>query len=653
MNAAAARTARRRPTLLVQIAVALGVVGTVPLALAVWQLVVVNREVLFEQLLRTHTVAARTAADAIDSYLDGRLALARALAGDARLVADPTSITAQELLRDSLAAWSESGVAGLALVGADDAVALRVRTKDDAAAVDALLTPPPGEEPRLAAVGGRPWAAVPVPLAGGTGVRLVLIAEASNVARALVPDELGSEAHLLLLDRQGAPLWGAGPGADVLPAGVTAAALSGKLSGAGRFADPSGREIVASWSSAAEGHWIVVSLQPGAIAEAAVRRMARRSTVAVVASLLLVGAISVAAWKGLVRPLRALLSAQRAEAGAAPAEGAPVSETDQLQRTLAELERRAHDRADLGQIFLGRYQVLSLVGSGGMGSVFRGWDPRLQRPVALKTIRLAATDVPEGAASKLLAEAVAVARIAHPNVVAVFDAEESAGAAFVAMELVDGIGLDKYLERRGQLDWREVVPLGAALAHGLAAAHARELVHRDIKPGNVLLGHDGAIKIADFGLATFLSRLHDVPGKVFGTPGFLAPEALRGLPIDERSDLYAMGVVLFRALAGRYPVQGSTFQQLVASTLRDPTPRPEELERVPPDVAALVCELLAKDPARRAAPASGVAERFEAIAQEHHLTWRLDFADTKAGGSGGPGSLSATIPTMRLDADLA
>jgi serine/threonine-protein kinase len=288
-----------------------------------------------------------------------------------------------------------------------------------------------------------------------------------------------------------------------------------------------------------------------------------------------------------------------------------------------------------------------------MGSVFRGWDPRLQRPVALKTIRLAADDVPAGAASKLLAEAVAVASITHPNVVAVFDAEESAGAAFVAMELVDGIGLDKYLERRGQLDWREVVPLGAALAHGLAAAHSRELVHRDIKPGNVLLGHDGAIKIADFGLATFLSRLHDVPGKVFGTPGFLAPEALRGLPIDERSDLYAMGVVLFRALAGRYPVQGTTFQQLVASTLRDPTPRPEELERVPPEVAALVCELLDKDPGRRAAPASRVAERFDEIAQEHHLTWRLDFADTKAGASGGPGSLSASMPTMRLDADLA
>ncbi len=209
--------------------------------------------------------------------------------------------------------------------------------------------------------------------------------------------------------------------------------------------------------------------------------------------------------------------------------------------------------------------MLSLIGSGGMGSVFKGWDPRLQRSVALKTIRIAAADVPEGAASKLLAEAVAVAQITHPNVVAVFDAEESSGAAFVAMEFVDGIGLDRYLDRRAQLDWREVVPLGAAISRGLAAAHAHDLVHRDIKPGNVLLGHDGAIKIADFGLATFLSLLHDAPGKVFGTPGFLAPEALRGQPIDERTDLYAMGVVLFRALAGRYPVHGTSFR---SSSLR-------------------------------------------------------------------------------------
>jgi len=226
------------------------------------------------------------------------------------------------------------------------------------------------------------------------------------------------------------------------------------------------------------------------------------------------------------------------------------------------------------------------------------------------------------------------------------------GAAFVAMELVDGIGLDKYLEKRGRLDWREAVPLAVALTEGLAAAHARGLVHRDIKPGNVLLGHDGTIKIADFGLATFLHRLHDVPGKVFGTPGFLAPEALQGMPIDERSDLYAAGVVLFRALSGRYPVRGTSFQQIVVATVRDPTPSPGELDGVPLEVAELVCGLLAKDPADRLAPAGEAARRFAAIAHEHQLVWRLDYGAGAAVATGAS-ALSTTIPTMRLDADLA
>jgi serine/threonine-protein kinase len=639
----------RRPSLLVQIAVALGLVGTVPLALAVWQLIAVNRDALFEQLLRTHTVSARTAADALDAFLEGRRTLGGALAGDPRL-ADPTSVEAQNLMRDSLAAWTESGVAGLVLAAANGEVAMRVRTRDRAEVVDRWAEPLP-VEPRLAVIDGAPWAAVPMPLGFGGGL-LVVVADASPAVRALAPDELGDQARLLLLDRTGESVWGAAAGAEALAPDLRDAALSGRLSGAGRFREPGGREVVAAWSSADNGGWIVVSLQPGAVAEAAAQRMARRSVLAVAAALLLVVALSIAAWRGLVRPLRALLAAQRAAAGGGP--GAPASETAELHQALAELERRGREREAIDQIFLGRYQVMALVGSGGMGSVYRGWDPRLQRTVALKTIQIATADgAAEESAKKLLAEAVAVAQIAHPHVVAVHDAEEMGGAAFVAMEFVDGIGLDKYLEKRGRLDWREVVPLAFAMADGLAAAHARGLVHRDIKPGNVLLGDDGAIKIADFGLATFLHKLHDAPGKVFGTPGFLAPEALQGLPVDERSDLYAVGVVLFRSLLGRYPVRGTSFQQIVLATVRDPAPVPEELEGVPREVAELVCGLLEKDPERRLAPAGEVARRFAAIAHEHQLAWRLDFGAGPSAEASAVGGLSATMPTMRLDADLA
>jgi len=638
----------RRPGLLAQIALALGLVGVVPVALAVWQLTGVNREAMYDQVERTHTVAASTAADALDAYLAGKRALGATLAADPRLLSDPSGTPAQELLRDSLAAWSAGGVAGLVLLDPAGSIALRVRTRDRAALVDAMVEPPPSEGPRLAAVEGRTWAAIPVGLAGGAGT-LVLIADAEPVAVALNPDELGAQARLLLLDADRNAVWGAPHGAAALGQELSAA-LNGRLAGAGRFTEPGGARIIAAWAGADRGRWIVLSMQPGTIAEATARTMVKRSVVAVAASGLLVVALSLLAWKGLVRPLRALLAAQRAAGGIGEREATAGSETDQLRDALAELERRASERTALDEIFLGRYQVVALVGSGGMGSVYRGWDPRLQRTVALKTIQLATEAADGEGARKLLEEAVAVAQITHPHVVAVYDAEERGGAAFVAMELVDGVGLDKYLEKRGRLDWREVVPLGAALADGLAAAHARELVHRDIKPGNVLLGHDGAIKIADFGLATFLHRLHHEPGKVFGTPGFLAPEALQGRPIDERCDLYAVGVLLYRAAVGRYPVRGTSFKQIVASTVRDPAPRPEELADLPREVSEVICGLLEKDPDRRLGPAGEIARRLQAIVHDHQLSWRLDYSE---GGATPSGALSAAIPTMHLDADLA
>jgi len=642
---------RRGPSLLVQIAVALGLVGVVPLALAVWQLVGVNRDALFEQLQRTHTVAARTAADAVDGFLASRAALAAAAAQDARLVADPVGAEAQRILGDSLSAWSGAGVAGLVVLDRHGAVGLQVRTRADAAAVAQMSAAARADEATLEVIDGTLWAAVPQPL-GESGATLALIADATPIADALAESELGEQAEMALFRRDDRrPLFGAPGGAAALPPALGAAAFSGNLSGAGRYREPSGREVAGAYSSAHGGRWIVVSLQPGIIAEAAARNMTRRSIFAVAASLALVAGLSVAAWSGLVRPLRALLAARRAEARAAAA--APMaSETAELREALAELERRAREKRALDQIFLGRYQVLERIGSGGMGSVYRGWDPRLQRTVALKTIQIEADGASEVSASKLLAEAVAAAQINHPNVVAIFDAEERAGGAYVAMELVDGIGLDRYLERRGRLDWREVVPLAAAMANGLAAAHAHDLVHRDIKPGNVLLDFDGDVKIADFGLATFLHKLNDAPGKVFGTPGFMAPETLQGLPLDARSDLYAVGVVLFRALSGRYPVRGATFQQLIQATVRDPAPRPEELEGVPAEVATLVCALLEKDPESRLAPAKAVAEAFEEIAREHRLVWRLDW-ERSAAPAAAPGAPSATMPTVRLDADLA
>ena len=153
-------------------------------------------------------------------------------------------------------------------------------------------------------------------------------------------------------------------------------------------------------------------------------------------------------------------------------------------------------------------------------------------------------------------EAVTAARFSHPNVVAVYDVEESPEGAYIAMELVEGISLERLLLQRGRLRPAEVIPLGAAIARGLAAAHARDIVHRDVKPANVMLGRDGSIKVTDFGIADLIAASVRADGLVFGTPGYLPPEALRGAGHNRAGDLFALGVVLYECLAGVKPFGG-------------------------------------------------------------------------------------------------
>lgn len=634
------RLRRLRPGLLAQIGFALALVGTVPLAIAAVQLAKVNREALVEQLLRTHTVSARTAADAIDSYLAARRSLASTLLLSPELAADPTSPVGQARMHDSLASWSAAGVVAAALYDPADRLIVKVQQKGYGGLADDLLGgSATGAEPRasLRTIDLHPWIRLELPLTGGgsatDGVAaaqgtLRLAVDGEPLLRALAPEELGEQARLLLLDRDGKALVGSPEEIADLPASLLESALSARLSGSGRFRDRAGRDFVGAWSAADAGQWIVVSTQPAAIAEAAALRMRQRSVLAVLLALLLAAAISTLAWRALVRPLRALLAAQRRMAGlsGAPARGSEVS---QLKSTMEALERNARDRSALDEVFLGRFQVVEILGSGGMGTVFRGWDPRLQRAVALKTIHLARreSDAREKkAASRLVAEAIAAAQIVHPNVVAIYDTEEVGAIAYVAMEYVHGTGLDRYLEERGRLSWREVIPLGQAICEGLGAAHAHDLVHRDIKPGNILLGQDGSIKIADFGLALFLSHRGDPGDTVVGTPGFLSPEALRGRPVTAYSDLFAVGVLLCRCLTGHYPFAGKNLRAIVASTLNDPTPPVESFdERIPRPLIDLVRGLLEKSPERRLGPAGEVAARFAELSRLHGLNWRLDF----------------------------
>lgn len=276
---------------------------------------------------------------------------------------------------------------------------------------------------------------------------------------------------------------------------------------------------------------------------------------------------------------------------------------------------------------LGRYEVKEVIGQGTMGTVYRGWDPRLQRPVALKTIRLDSIigeNERRAMLSRLRHEAVTVARFNHPNIVAVYDMGDTEDSAFVAMELVAGFSLAHYLSVIGALGIEKLIPVGAGIARGLAAAHAREVIHRDVKPSNVLLGRDGDVKVTDFGVAYVISKASDESRLLYGTPGYVPPEALEQEPYTQAGDLFGLGATLYEALAGFHPLGGGTLQETIHKTLTgDVAPLSQQVPGVPNGLEELVMALLSRRPQSRPS-AESVAGFLDQAAAVDHLRWTAE-----------------------------
>jgi hypothetical protein len=630
-----------RPRLLTRVAFALALVGLLPLAIAYFGVVKVNTEALYDQVERTHIVAAEATADRAGAFLATRRALAAGAAANPAL-ADPRSPAAQELLGQALADWSDLGVLALAVVDDRGAEAVRAQLKDPEARrrVAAALAAQ-GDAPVLA-VPGQPAPLLrfraPLPQGGGA---VLLIADGAPLVEAVRPVELGDAADLLLARRDGSVVTGSAASLAGFPPQMVATALAGRFQGAGRFPGRlpggGGETLVGAYAPVPGSDWVVLSAQPSRVAEAIGHRMRRQAALAGGAALLLVLLVSGLAWASLVRPLREVASAQRRLARVGSGVGGTGDEIADLKSAFDALARSLEDRRSLDHVFLGRYQVIEYLGTGAMGTVFRAWDPRLQRPVALKTVRLGGDLAPEAKRNliaTLLHEAVTVARVSHGNVVSIYDVEDAPEGTYIAMEYVPGVSLERLLWRRGRLAAAEVVPLGAAIARGLAVAHERGIVHRDVKPANILLGLDGAIKVSDFGIADLFAAAAPAADSIFGTPGYLPPESLEGKGSSRSGDLFALGVVLYQCLTGIQPFAGRSVAETLKATLfGDCRPLRALVPDVPPGLESLVQHLLERDPARRPADAGAVAAELERMAAEGHLRWRLEVTPAEEGES--------------------
>ena len=605
--------------LLVRVVAALAAMGLLPLAITYYQLRT-NKDALTDQVLRTHVVAARTAAAQADSHLEGLVVLAKSTAAHPVLRNDPQSPVAQEMLGGVLIAQPAVGV--VSVFNPEGETVVMLRRTDMKEEIDTFYDP--ADERELSVVEGatRRWLRVRSALPDEAGV-LVLLADAEVLDSKIVSFQIDEQALLALASRDGDVFFGGAKSLAEFPDALVERARAGKLgSGSTEYNDARSGHVIAGHAELKIAPWFVLSRQPATVARVAQERIARATWISALGAVLLAAALSGGAYLTVVRPLRRLAAAQNELMGDdAVATGG--SEIDQLEASFELLQQRIRDSEALGKVFLGRYEVIELLGSGAMGSVFQGWDPKLKRELALKTMRVNAEDIDQQKLiASLLEEAAISARFHHPNIVTVYDVADQGNAAFIAMELVDGTNLEKYLSSHGPLSPGDVTLVAAAIAKALAMAHEHGLVHHDVKPANVLLGRDRSIKVTDFGISELISAATRSDDVICGTPGYIAPECFLGEPYGPRADLFALGLIMYEALAGKNPFHGKTLRETILNTA---TVEPEPIELLRPDIgpelAELIVALMAKEPDDRPAEAATVAERLEAMVLQGSLRW--------------------------------
>ena len=246
---------------------------------------------------------------------------------------------------------------------------------------------------------------------------------------------------------------------------------------------------------------------------------------------------------------------------------------------------------------IGRYEVIGELGQGAMGIVFKARDPLIDRVVAIKTINLGlALDEKEEYEGRFYQEAKAAGRLNHPNIVTIYDVGKSGDVAYIAMEFLQGLELRDIMNDKGLLPVDQVLDIVAQVAQGLAYAHEHDIVHRDIKPSNIMVVRDGHVKITDFGIARMASSaVRTQTGMVLGSPKYMSPEQVMGKAIDQRSDIFSLGVMLYEMLTGQAPFTGENVNAIMYQTLNAVPAPPSTLNPAVPEMTNfIVAKALAK-----------------------------------------------------------
>ena len=252
----------------------------------------------------------------------------------------------------------------------------------------------------------------------------------------------------------------------------------------------------------------------------------------------------------------------------------------------------------IGMMIGDRYEILEKIGTGGMSDVYKAKDHKLNRLVAVKVLK---QEFSENAnfVSKFRIEAQAAAGLMHPNIVNVYDVGEEGGIYYIVMELVEGITLKKYIEKKARLSVKEAISIAIQLSMGIQAAHNNHIIHRDINPQNIIISKEGKVKVTDFGIAKAATS-NTITSNVMGSVHYTSPEQARGGYSDEKSDIYSLGITMFEMLTGRVPFNGETTVAIAIKHIQEELPPPREfVPEIPVSVEQIVCKCCQKSPDRR------------------------------------------------------
>ena len=299
----------------------------------------------------------------------------------------------------------------------------------------------------------------------------------------------------------------------------------------------------------------------------------------------------------------------------------------------------------IGKMLDNRYEILDRIGTGGMAIVYKAKCHRLNRLVAIKILK---SDLAQNEEfrRRFNAESQAVAQLSHPNIVSVYDVSRGGDMEYIVMELIDGITLKQYMEKRGQLNWRESLHFITQIMRGLSHAHSRGIIHRDIKPQNIMVLRDGSVKVADFGIACLADSAQTLTQEALGSVHYISPEQARGDRPDARSDIYSSGVVLYEMLTGRLPFEGESAVSVAIQHLSSIPLAPREINPDMPEQLELICmKAMAPDLEHRYQSADAMIADLEAFRKNPEVEMKFDLSDLRPEENDEPTRTIRTMPS--------